>query len=313
MPNIWVCRTSSDYSPVLIREKFAGFRLYKYDPFKFRTEASLSATIMDEVTSEYPDMHFSGKTFGRQIWDISHNVQVGDWIYLDDPNFAEKPRDPSLLPGQKGKQRSFIVAAGIVTGPYRYKAKHEAYHQVPVDWKWRGNVLIDFGFQSQIFVNIDSRHPKVLADLKRIWTPESGGIKGGKGQLATPVPAAPAVTHVDKDWEEGEVVLKTHLSIERSQAAAKEAKEQARKRGGGLIKCACCGKAPADIYGVEIIDAHHVIPLKDTKGMARTPTPGDFEMLCPTCHRAVHHQLAQGRVEGREAIEAVRRTLFNRR
>ena len=58
---------------------------------------------------------------------------------------------------------------------------------------------------------------------------------------------------------------------------------------------------------VKIIDAHHVFTLKDTKGMARTPTPADFEMLCPTCHRAVRHVLAKGRVEGRDAIEAFRR------
>ena len=289
------------------KQKLAGFHLHDINPLKFRSEDQLREQIIDELEEETRGKNYSGKTFAGQIWDISHNVAVGDWIYLDHPNIGEKPRAAGLKPGQKGKQRSFIVAAGIVTGGYTYAPKHGATHQVKVEWKWRGQVLIDYGFQSQIFVHIDSRHPKVLADLKRIWTPESGGLKGDESNLATPVRAEKEPASIDKDWEEGAVVLKTHMSIERSQAAAKAAKEQARKRGGGTIKCGCCSKAPANIYGVEIIDAHHVVPLKDTKGMARTPTPADFEMLCPTCHRAVHHILSLERVEGRDAIEAVRR------
>lgn len=313
MPNIWVCRANGDYMNVLFREKFAGFFLFRANPLDYRNESELSEMIIDKVTSDQPDANLSGKTFGRQLWDISHNVKKGDWVYLDHPNIAEKPRDPNLKAGQRNKQRSFIIAAGIVTGPYKYMAKHGAPHQVPVDWKWKGQVLIDYGFQSQFFVNIDSRHPKVLADLKRIWTPETGGIQTSKSESSGPLQQMVETPSVDKDWEEGEVVLKTHLAIERSQGAAKAAKEFARKRGNGVITCSCCGKAPADIYGIEIIDAHHIIPLKDTKGMARIPTPSDFEMLCPNCHRAVHHVLSQNHVEGRDAIEAVRRKVLSKK
>ena len=122
----------------------------------------------------------------------------------------------------------------------------------------------------------------------------------------------PAIS-LDRDWEEGEVVLRQHLAIERSQAAAKFAKEAARKRSKGVIHCDACGMAPSKAYGEEIIEAHHVIPLADTKGMARTPTPDDFAMLCPNCHRAVHRVLAKGIDQGRDAIETVRKTVFSRR
>ena len=68
-----------------------------------------------------------------------------------------------------------------------------------------------------------------------------------------------------------------------------------------------------ETYGVEIIVAHHVVPLADTKGMSRTSTPSDFAMLCPTCHRAVHHVLAGKKAEGRDAIEEVRRRVLSKR
>lgn len=309
MPNIWVCRTGGSDIETMRRGKFAGFRLHSINPMKFRSESELQQTILADLAEESRDRNYSGATFGRQIWQISHDVQVGDVIYIDHPNIAEKPKDPGLKPGKRSKQRTFIIAAGLVTETYRYDTKNWHCHKVGVDWKWRGQVLIDFGFQSQIFVHIDSRHPKVLDDLRAIWTP-------GKGSALPPPPIPPPRgaqtpdTHLDYGWEEGQEVLKTHLKIERSAAAANAAKEAARARGKGVIHCDSCGKAPVETYGVEIIDAHHVVPLADTKGMSRTSTPADFAMLCPTCHRAVHYVLSKGRAEGRDAIEEVRRSVF---
>jgi hypothetical protein len=312
MPNIWVCRANDESLKYNLKNGLASFGLTEENPLKFRSLSELNAAI-DRRFGNYEPGFFTGKNFGKQLWAISHETKVGDWIFLDHPNIAEKPRDPNLPKGRRNPQRTFIVAAGVVTGAYKYNSRSEWCHQIAVDWKWTGQKLINYGFQQLYYVHIDQdNHREVHDNLRSIWNnPDSVG--------------APAITRtesgtkpnpsdsIDRDWEEGAVVLKTHLSIERSQAAAKAAKEQARKRGDGIITCACCGKAPADVYGVEIIDAHHVMPLKDTKGMARTPVPADFEMLCPTCHRAVHHVLAQERIEGRDAIEAVRRTLFNRR
>lgn len=311
MPNIWVCRANERSLKYNLKNKVASFGLTEENPLEFRSLSELNAAI-DRRFGNYEPGFFTGKNFGKQLWAISHEAKVGDWIFLDHPNFAEKPRDPNLPKGRRNPQRTFIVAAGVVTGAYRYNGKSDWCHQLKVDWKWTGQKLINYGFQQLFFVHIEQdKHREVHDSLRAIWNNPDGfvGKAGAANAIAT---SSTSSSSIDKDWEEGEVVLKTHLSIERSQAAAKAAKEQARKRGGGTIKCGCCGKAPADIYGVEIIDAHHVVPLKDTKGMARTPTPADFEMLCPTCHRAVHHVLSQERVEGRDAIEAVRKAVLRR-
>lgn len=311
MPNIWVCRANDESLKHNLKKGMACFGLTDENPMEFRSLSELNAAIDRRYGNHEPGF-FTGKNFGKQLWAISHETKVGDWIFLDHPNIAEKPRIPNLPKGKRNPQRTFIVAAGVVTGAYKYNSRSEWCHQVAVDWKWTGQKLIHYGFQQLFYVHIEQdKHREVHDSLKAIWTnPDS--VKNPVTAPAVKASDSLSLATIDRDWEEGAVVLKSHLSIERSQAAAKAAKEQARKRGGGTIKCGCCGKAPADMYGVEIIDAHHVVPLKDTKGMARTPTPADFEMLCPTCHRAVHHVLAQERIEGRDAIEAIRRMALKR-
>ena len=317
MPNIWVCKTGNgekqsvgdDYKK-LIKLGIGGFVLTgQYNPLKQASVEDLKKVIQKDW-ADYKPGFVTGRTFAEQIWAIGRETLVGDWIYLECPNAAPKVRDPKLAKGAKGPQQTFIVAAGIVTGPYSHKPKHSCPHQLPVDWQWTGMAQIPYGYQHMTYVNCSHR-PEIVAALKAIWTP-------GKGSSLTPdIKTAPKGTQggeapPDAAWEEGQEVLKTHLKIERSAAAAKAAKEAARARGKGLIHCDGCGKAPEETYGVEIIDAHHVVPLADTKGMARTSTPADFAMLCPTCHRAVHYVLSKGRAEGRDAIEEVRRAALRR-
>jgi putative restriction endonuclease len=170
---------------------------------------------------------------------------------------------------------------------------------------------IAYGYQHMTYVNCSHR-PEIVAALKAIWTPGTGSSLPLGTQGAPKGPQAPEIT-LSTGWEEGQEVLKTHLKIERSAAAANAAKEAARARGKGVMNCDSCGTAPVETYWVEIIDAHHVVPLGDTKGMARTSTPADFAMLCPTCHRAVHYVLTGGKTEGRDAIEEVRRRALSKR
>jgi len=252
-----------------------------------------------------------GKRFGAQIWHMAHSVKHGDWIFIESSN-------------------RHIRAYGQVTGPYRHNPKvieackkerkfTVGLHEIPVDWTecedGADAVSISRG-DNLVFRNTLTR-PELrdqlmaLVKVRRRKPAKRAEMTTGDDEPAE-TPENPPSVETELTFEEGEVILRTHLDIERSAAAAKVAKDQARKRGDGKIKCVCCGKAPADIYGVEIIDAHHVVPLKDTKGMARTPTPADFEMLCPTCHRAVHHVLAGKKAEGRDAIEVIRRKVLRR-
>ena len=55
----------------------------------------------------------------------------------------------------------------------------------------------------------------------------------------------------------------------------------------GRLSCHGCGIQPARTYGVEVIEAHHRKPLADCLA-GRTPDPDDFDLLCPSCHRAIH-------------------------
>jgi hypothetical protein len=315
MPNIWVCKTGdgigADYKK-LIKSGIGGFVFTggTFNPLDYRSLEDLDEAV-EKVWSDYSPGHLTGKSFGRQLWAIARETRVGDWIYLECPSAAPKPKDPTLPKGSRGPQRTFVVAAGVVTGPYAFKPKHSCPHQLKVEWQWTGMELITYGFQHMVYVNIDSRQPQVMAALNAIWTPGKGSsLPTGAANKQKSVQDEPSI---DEGWEEGQEVLKTHRKIERSAAATKAAKDAARTRGKGIIYCDSCGKAPFENYGVEIIEAHHVIPLSDTKGMARTSTPADFAMLCPTCHRAVHYVLSKGRTEGRDAIEEVRRTVLRRR
>jgi hypothetical protein len=53
------------------------------------------------------------------------------------------------------------------------------------------------------------------------------------------------------------------------------------------LRCHGCGTEPLKAYGVEVIEAHHRVPLSELKE-SRIPNPSDFDLLCPSCHRAIH-------------------------
>lgn len=56
--------------------------------------------------------------------------------------------------------------------------------------------------------------------------------------------------------------------------------------------CMGCGLDPVKEYGAEmkvILEAHHKKPWAEIKeNEVRTVEPGDFYILCPTCHRVIH-------------------------
>ena len=55
----------------------------------------------------------------------------------------------------------------------------------------------------------------------------------------------------------------------------------------GRLSCHACGLQPTLRYGVEVIEAHHRKPLSECQA-SRVPDPVDFDLLCPSCHRAIH-------------------------
>jgi hypothetical protein len=86
---------------------------------------------------------------------------------------------------------------------------------------------------------------------------------------------------------EGARRLVSHYVIERSAAAAEEAKEMNRLAHDGEYCCKVCGDKPGLRYGVRVIDAHHIKPISESEGEYQV-RPQDFLIVCPNCHRAIH-------------------------
>ena len=307
-PRTWICKTNKDNSKgyvvaysELIKASVAGFSLVNIDPRPYTSEKELSTDI--GVDKAQPGF-FTGKTFGQQIWEICHNAKPGDRIFLECPNAAPKK--------QSKKMTSFIVAAGIVTGPFKFSPNDKGTTGIlstGVDWQWTGRELIEYGHGIFCFIGIKPTSPGNKALLERLER-----IFKTKPAQAADVQDGPIVKQdsgsaieFDPDWREGDAKMRQHLTLERCSKAALAAKNLARQKTG-FISCECCLSTPAKAYGHELIDAHHIIPLADTKGMSRTPSAADFAMLCPTCHRAVHKELKTG-YAGIDAIISVKKRL----
>ena len=70
---------------------------------------------------------------------------------------------------------------------------------------------------------------------------------------------------------------------ERDRALAAAVKEHNRSKNKGILVCEGCTFTDSD---ASLFDAHHLSPL--ALG-SRLSVVSDFAVLCPTCHRVVHH------------------------
>ena len=89
---------------------------------------------------------------------------------------------------------------------------------------------------------------------------------------------------------EGAKKLALHYRRERDAKLSRDAKAAFAKANGGKLFCQACGIEPHKVYGVQVIEAHHRIPLSKFEE-GRVTEVSDLIMLCPSCHRAVHRVL----------------------
>ena len=89
---------------------------------------------------------------------------------------------------------------------------------------------------------------------------------------------------------EGAKKLVKHYQRERDAGLSRDAKAAFAKANGGKLFCQACGVEPLKVYGVEVIEAHHRVPLSKSEE-GRVTEISDLIMLCPSCHRAVHRIL----------------------
>lgn len=110
------------------------------------------------------------------------------------------------------------------------------------------------------------------------------------------------IAHHDLDIDELELEnedltqLKEHKRYERNLKLV----EKVKKIHG--YKCAACGFCFSNVYGTignMFIEAHHLIPLSNLKGLKVTLDPkNDFAVLCSNCHRMIHRSNYISDIEG---------------
>jgi predicted HNH restriction endonuclease len=206
---------------------------------------------------------------------MAHEANPGDVIFLESEN-------------------RHLHAWGVITQRYHRQAGQrytrtsltkEGLHKLGVEWRIirKGENAFRIGKgDNLLFREVTKREDLLPILLKFIDDPlPSGSRQGGDD--------APQ----DLEYTEGGKVLRTHLRTERDVNAARLAKGLARKRSkNGKLSCEACACVPEDDYqGLDLIEAHHRIPL--SRGVRETK-PSDFAILCPNCHRAVHRLINDG-------------------
>jgi hypothetical protein len=206
---------------------------------------------------------------------MAHEANVGDVIFLESEN-------------------RHLHAWGVITQGYHRRAGQrytraslikEGLHKLGVEWRAirKGQNAFRIGKgDNLLFREVTKKEELLTILLKFIDTPLPSGSRLGGDE-------APQ----DLEYTEGGKVLRTHLRTERDGNAARLAKELARKRSkNAKLTCEACECVPEDDYrGLDLIEAHHRIPLSSG---VRATKPEDFAMLCPCCHRAVHKLINQG-------------------
>ncbi len=113
------------------------------------------------------------------------------------------------------------------------------------------------------------------------------GVVAGPGSIALSPQEQEDVELAKKASPEGAKKLVKHYQRERDAGLSRDAKAAFSKANGGKLFCQACGVEPLKVYGVEVIEAHHRIPLSKSEE-GRVTVISDLIMLCPSCHRAVH-------------------------
>lgn len=233
-----------------------------FDPLPLTLDGSRKA---GKTTTLFPPY---GSLFGAQVWRLAHEANVGDVIFLESEN-------------------RHLHAWGTITSGYerregkytRASLNKNGLHKVGVAWNpiKNGRAAFQIGKgDNLLFREITNRDQLLPILLKFIDKPLPSITRQGGDD-------APQ----DLEFSEGGKALRTHLRTERNRRAVHMAKEQARKlTRNGKLACDTCGCVPEDDFGgLDLIEAHHRVPL--SRGIRETK-PEDFVMLCPCCHRAVH-------------------------
>ena len=245
------------------------FSLADFDPTNLSIDEARKAGRAKTLFPPY------GPLFGAQIWRMAHEANIGDVVFLESANRHVHAWGTII---STFKQRS-------VKKPTNDNLIRAGIHQIGVEWYPTKNGKDAFRIgkgDNLLFREVTERETLMPILLKFI----DGPLPTVSRQDGDDAPQ-------DLEYTEGGKVLRTHLRTERDGNASRLAKELARKRSKtGKLSCEACACVPEDDYrGLDLIEAHHRIPL--SSGVRETK-PSDFAMLCPNCHRAVHKLINDG-------------------
>ena len=105
--------------------------------------------------------------------------------------------------------------------------------------------------------------------------------------------------------EEGKQVTVTHLLYERNRCIVNKKKQQAALKGE--LECEICHFNFEKVYGNvgrNFIEAHHIVPLAEAKGLHKTKLE-DLILVCSNCHRMLH------RIPSKNAVDILKNRLKN--
>ena len=106
------------------------------------------------------------------------------------------------------------------------------------------------------------------------------------------VPAElPSLNLSEDAFSEGKKIERIHVRRERNRRLIALAKARFTETHGKLF-CEACGFNAQAAYGLDteaLIEAHHTVPISELEPGSLTRIE-DLTMLCPNCHRAIHHR-----------------------
>src|SRR5258708_9581591 len=115
-------------------------------------------------------------------------------------------------------------------------------------------------------------------------------IQGPVGKI-TFVVLGVKVEEDERDFPEGALKYREHVTSERNSDLIQKAKERAKRKNGRLF-CEVCGFDFQAVYGdvgYDYIECHHTVPVSDLKPEGRTRLD-DIALLCANCHCMVHRR-----------------------
>ena len=89
---------------------------------------------------------------------------------------------------------------------------------------------------------------------------------------------------LELESREGTLVMRMHLRRERDRSLVRRKKEAVLSKSG-VLACEACDSIPAQIWGHDLTEVHHLRPLSSGETVTKL---NDLAILCPTCHRAAH-------------------------